>query len=287
VRDKDVTSGENEEDAAWLDLIANYDAPADIEGGSPWPERENLSEPDSEPDNAPIPGASQVTRSPQAPESPQVTGPVPMGEAPPGIRPTAPADPVRDPDQPRPGGRGGPGAPGGRGAPGGAPGGRGGPGRLSGPPMLDGPGELGTPGEPGGPGGPGELGGPAQEPGPGRRNGAGLTPGGAPLPDQATARDQQAERARRAARGPDSQEEHYFPPPPPPLPKLDSLSKGAWVALFGGPAYLLVATAVGWTVPAVAAFLAIGAFVGGFAVLVLRMGDEPRNGSGPDDGAVV
>jgi len=42
-------------------------------------------------------------------------------------------------------------------------------------------------------------------------------------------------------------------------------------------------------VPAVAAFLAIGAFVGGFAVLVLRMGDEPRNGSGsgPDDGAVV
>ena len=58
------------------------------------------------------------------------------------------------------------------------------------------------------------------------------------------------------------------------------------MALFGGPAYLLIATAVGWTVPAVAAFFAIGAFVGGFAILVLRMGDD-RNGKGPDDGAVV
>jgi hypothetical protein len=83
------------------------------------------------------------------------------------------------------------------------------------------------------------------------------------------------------------QEEHYFPPPPPPLPKLDPVTKGAWAALFGGPAYLLIATAVGWTVPAVAAFFAIGAFVGGFAILVMRMGDEPRDGNGPDDGAVV
>lgn len=249
MRDKDVTSGENDEDAAWLDLIANYDAPADIAGGILWPERENLSKAD----NAPIPGASQVTRSPQVPESPQATGPFPMGEAPPGIRPTAPADPVRDPDQPRPG-------------------------RLSGPPTLDGAGGLA---------GPGERGGPAQEPGPGRRNGAGgRTPGDASLPGEA-ARDGRTDPARRAARGPYSQEEHYFPPPPPPLPKLDPVSKGAWVALFGGPAYLLIATAVGWTVPAVAAFLAIGAFVGGFAILVLRMGDEPRNGSGPDDGAVV
>jgi hypothetical protein len=86
---------------------------------------------------------------------------------------------------------------------------------------------------------------------------------------------------------PEMQEEHYFPPPPPPLPKLDPVTKGAWAALFGGPAYLLIATAVGWTVPAIAAFFAIGAFVGGFAILVMRMGDEPRDGNGPDDGAVV
>jgi hypothetical protein len=82
-------------------------------------------------------------------------------------------------------------------------------------------------------------------------------------------------------------EDHYIPPPPPPLPRLDPVTKGAWAGLFGGPAYLLVASAAGWTIPGVAAFCAIGAFVGGFAILVLRMGDDPRGGSGPDDGAVV
>ncbi len=141
-----MTSGENDEEAAWLDLIANYDAPADIEGGSPWPERENLSEPD----NAPIPGASQVTRSPQAPESPQATGPFPIGEAPPGIRPAAPADPLHDPDQPRPVERNGPGQLNGPGQPG-----------LAARPGQPGPGQPG-PGQPG-PGHPG----PGQ-PGPGQ-----------------------------------------------------------------------------------------------------------------------
>jgi hypothetical protein len=86
---------------------------------------------------------------------------------------------------------------------------------------------------------------------------------------------------------PDPGDEHYVPPPPPPLPKLDPVTKGAWVALFGGPLYLLIATAAGWSVSGLAAFLAVGAFVGGFAILVLRMdGGGPRD-SGPDDGAVV
>ena len=249
-----MTSGDNneEEEAAWLDLIANYDAPVDAGGGSPWPERENLTKQD----NAPIPGASQVTRSPQAPESPQTTGPLP------GIRPPAPADPLSGPDQldapssldggipgaadPRDGGhfRG--------------PGRLGAAGPIGGADPFGGPGPVGDQGDPEDPGSPPAVPHPVTPP-----------PARAPAP------------------GPESQEEHYFPPPPPPLPKLDPLSKGAWAALFGGPAYLLIATAVGWTVPAVAAFFAIGAFVGGFAILVLRMGDDPRNGSGPDDGAVV
>jgi hypothetical protein len=80
--------------------------------------------------------------------------------------------------------------------------------------------------------------------------------------------------------------EHYVPPAPPPLPKLDPVTKGAWAALFGGPAYLLLATAIGWSVPGIAAFCAVAAFIGGFAVLVLRMDDGPPK-SGPDDGAVV
>jgi hypothetical protein len=85
----------------------------------------------------------------------------------------------------------------------------------------------------------------------------------------------------------DDTEEHFVPPPPPPLPHLDPVAKGAWTALFGGPAYLLVATLAGWVVPSWAALLAIVAFVGGFAVLLLRLGDGPSRGSGPDNGAVL
>jgi hypothetical protein len=100
-------------------------------------------------------------------------------------------------------------------------------------------------------------------------------------------------RARKAPPrpAPEDDNEHFIPPPPPPLPKLDPVTKGAWAALFGGPGYLIVATAAGWSVPGIAAFCAVAAFVTGFAILVLRMNDS--SGSGPggpddgDDGAVV
>jgi len=85
----------------------------------------------------------------------------------------------------------------------------------------------------------------------------------------------------------DPEDEHYIPPPAPPLPKLEPVTKGAWLALFGGPLYLIIATAAGWTVSGLAAFLAVAAFVGGFAVLVLRMDSGPPKDRGPDDGAVV
>jgi hypothetical protein len=79
----------------------------------------------------------------------------------------------------------------------------------------------------------------------------------------------------------------FVPPEPPPLPALSPTAKGAWVALFGGPGYLLIATVAGWAVPGWGAFLAIAAFIVGFAVLVIQMGDRPPRDSGPDDGAVV
>ncbi len=85
----------------------------------------------------------------------------------------------------------------------------------------------------------------------------------------------------------DAADDHYVPPEPPPLPKLDPVTKGAWVALFGGPLYLLIATAVGGGVSGLAAFLSVAAFVGGFAILVLRMDNGGPRDSGPDDGAVV
>jgi hypothetical protein len=81
---------------------------------------------------------------------------------------------------------------------------------------------------------------------------------------------------------PADDEEHFIPPAPPPLPKLDPMAKGAWVGLFGGPGYLMVATIAGWSVSGLAAFCAVAAFVAGFAILVLRMHD-PGPG-GPDDG---
>ncbi|RJL31405.1 hypothetical protein [Bailinhaonella thermotolerans] len=89
------------------------------------------------------------------------------------------------------------------------------------------------------------------------------------------------------ARAEGDDEGHYEPPPPPPLPKLDVISKVAWLALFGGPAYLLIFTMFGWDIPNWAAFCAVGALIGGFVTLVVRMGDDPPRDSGWDDGAVV
>lgn len=85
----------------------------------------------------------------------------------------------------------------------------------------------------------------------------------------------------------DPADDHYIPPIPPPLPKIDPVTKMAWLALFGGPVYLLVSTATGAPISGFAAFLAVAAFVGGFVVIVLRMdnGRPPDSGSG--DGAVV
>ncbi|GLW10521.1 hypothetical protein Misp01_56490 [Microtetraspora sp. NBRC 13810] len=83
-------------------------------------------------------------------------------------------------------------------------------------------------------------------------------------------------------------EGHYEPPPPPPLPKADPSTKIAWAALFGGPAYLLLAAMFGWQLHGWALFAAVAAFIGGFVALVVRMGDGgPPNDSGWDDGAVL
>lgn len=85
----------------------------------------------------------------------------------------------------------------------------------------------------------------------------------------------------------EDEEEGYTPPAPPPLPKIDLTTKVAWVALFGGPAYLLIAAMASWDMQGWALFAAVAAFIGGFVALVVRMGDGPPNDSGWDDGAVL
>ena len=112
----------------------------------------------------------------------------------------------------------------------------------------------------------------APPPGAGPTSGAGSAPRGVvPAPPAPPAED----------------EEHYVPPPPPPLPRLSPVTKGAWVALFGGPGYLLAATMAGWTIPGWLGFGAVAAFIAGFIVLVLHVGDDRDRDSDPDDGAVV
>ena len=245
-------SRESDEDATWRDLVARFETPTTAAGPVPWPDRENVPRPRHESAH----GADAADGSP-------------------GTRGTSGSPPA-------PGGDGGPGGPGGDGG--------------------DGAGTQ----EP-------------REDADARTRGAEGIRGfddegvrgafdtdampGATAPDviqgarerRAAAHGTRARRirARRAPQepAPEDDGEHFVPPPPPPLPKLDPVTKGAWAALFGGPGYLVVATAAGWSVPGIAAFCAVAAFVTGFAILVLRMNDSPGSGPGgpddDDDGAVV
>ncbi|MFC7330365.1 hypothetical protein [Marinactinospora rubrisoli] len=81
--------------------------------------------------------------------------------------------------------------------------------------------------------------------------------------------------------------DHFVPPPPPPLPRGDLVSRLSWAGLFGGPVLLLTSTMLSLNIPGWLAFCAVAAFIAGFVVLVVRMGDRPPRDSGPDDGAVL
>lgn len=104
-------------------------------------------------------------------------------------------------------------------------------------------------------------------------------------PDPAGPRDYELDEPREGDL--DEEDDRYIPPPLPPQPGLDPVAKGAWLALFGGPGYLLVATLLSWQIPGWAALTAVVAFVAGFVVLVFRLGDGPSKRDGPDQGAVV
>ncbi len=281
-------SRESDEDATWRDLVARFDAPLSAEHPVPWPTREDV------PDETH--GASGTdTADPAGADAER---------KPPG------GDGNHRPDGDRSaGGRDGlPGAGGRDGLPG-----AGGPEADLGPGGLEAfPGVNGPNGYSGGlNGGRGEAA-PDGTPGAGwlsgNRSAAGLnsnrTPGGSDdkpggaggrsagrhgKRGPAGRRDPEVIQVPRTIRGPVRDDgEHFIPPAPPPLPKLDPVAKGAWAALFGGPGYLVVATAAGWSVSGVAAFCAVAAFVAGFAILVLRMHDPgPGGPDDGDDGAVI
>lgn len=86
----------------------------------------------------------------------------------------------------------------------------------------------------------------------------------------------------------ETDEGHFVPPEPPPLPKADTTTKFAWIAVLGGPLLLLVMLILQQPMTWWSSVLGIGGFLGGFATLVARM----RPGGGDDDeppggGAVV
>ncbi|UGQ09999.1 hypothetical protein LO772_24325 [Yinghuangia sp. ASG 101] len=81
-------------------------------------------------------------------------------------------------------------------------------------------------------------------------------------------------------------DEHFVPPPPPPLPKTDVATKLAWVALLGGPLFLLGAVLLGRPIGEWTTFAAIAACGGGFIALVSRLRRD-QDEDDPDDGAVV
>jgi len=296
VPDWDSTeSRESDEDAAWRDLVARFDAPATTTEPAPWPERESMPSPAREPDHAAEgDGADRVRRSEDSrgadgaevshesrgygdlPGTDGVaeirTRPVPDG-SPAGSDGDRAAHEVADPPAPTAGMRDAGGIAADPPAP---PAGIRGTGGIAADPPAPPAGIRGT----------GGIRGFDDE---GVRSA--LEPDGRhgtlePDVIRAARRRRRTEarsiRARQAVPATPADDEHFVPAPPPPLPQLDSLAKGAWVALFGGPIYLVVATAAGWSVPGIAAFCAVAAFVTGFAILVLRM-NEPGPG-GPDDG---
>ena len=294
-------SRESDEDAAWRDLVARFDEPLTTTEPAPWPEREDVPAPPPRGAGG-GPGGPGGSGAPGEPGGSGGRGRHEAGEGP------------RDAEGFR--GTAGPRPPGGHRRTDGRRGTEGfrpadGPkdaGALGSQPR---PGGLGRTGEPDGTAGPA---GPASIPGrrgdqPGAEGMRGFDDEGARRAFRADRRPgshepdviQAAQRERKGAahgtrarrirarkvppRPLPEDEAHFVPPTPPPLPKLDPVAKGAWAALFGGPAYLVAATAAGWSVPGIAAFFAVAAFVTGFAILVLRMNESPGSGpGGPDDG---
>ena len=258
-------SRERDEDAAWRDLIARFDAPPISQQPVPWPEREDVLPP----------------RLPRPPETKEPRGAADTREA----HQTWGTDETREPrtaEETRETGR-----------------------AKEIPEIAEVeelPGAAGVEGLPGAAGVEGTQGTRGVEGTRGARGVKGirgfddegirgtLDPGGSREPDVIEAARRRRRTSARSIRPrqaavdptPADDEDHYIPPAPPPLPTLDSTAKGAWAALFGGPAYLVVATAAHWALSGFAVFCAIAAFVTGFAILVLRM-NEPGPG-GPDDG---
>lgn len=104
-----------------------------------------------------------------------------------------------------------------------------------------------------------------------------------PDPDTDTDTGEAEEAAGRRARDP---HDHFVPPEPPRGPRLDWISRAAWLGLIGGPLLIVLAAVFDFGQSRVT-LLAVVGFVGGFLTLVFRMKDRLPTDDTGDDGAVV
>lgn len=88
------------------------------------------------------------------------------------------------------------------------------------------------------------------------------------------------------ARRTDDPHDHYVPPEPPRGPRLDWISRAAWLGLLGGPTLLILAALFDFGAGHITLIGVVG-FIAGFLTLVIRMGDRLPPDDTPDDGAVV
>ncbi|WUJ68773.1 hypothetical protein OG809_27135 [Kribbella soli] len=98
-----------------------------------------------------------------------------------------------------------------------------------------------------------------------------------------TSDDDEDEKPVRKA---DDPHDHFVPPDPPRGPRLDWITRLAWLGLLGGPLLLIAAAVLDFGTGRITT-LAVAGFIGGFLTLVFRMKDRLPPGDGGDDGAVV
>lgn len=91
-------------------------------------------------------------------------------------------------------------------------------------------------------------------------------------------------RSAQSKRVVDPDDDHYVPPPTPPLPRLAAVTRWALIGVIAGILALVLPLMIGLNAPVWTCAAAVVAIVGGGAVIVARMGNDPHDG---DDGAVV
>lgn len=98
--------------------------------------------------------------------------------------------------------------------------------------------------------------------------------------------DEDEEKDTPPAKRADDPHDHFVPPEPPRGPRLDWISRIAWLGLIGGPLLLILAAVLDFGTGRITTLAVVG-FIGGFLTLVIRMKDRLPPDDTPDDGAVV